>query len=145
NIIGRHLGARPMSTGRRRAIFEPDDTATLLQLLLFSLSGIILAEGRSLLADRLVQQVASTAVTVVDDPLLRIGLASRPFASQVTIAERLVIIDRGVLKSFLHNSETAAGTGQANTGHASLSYRSTLDVGPSNFYLEPSDGVTRSD
>ena len=145
SVIGRHLGARPLSTGRRRAIFEPDVTATLLQLLLFSLSGKNLAEGRSLLADRLGQQVASAAVTVVDDPLLRDGVASRPFDSEGTPAERLVLIDRGVLKSFLHNSETAARTGQANTGHASRSYRSTLDVGPSNFYLEPSDGVTRSD
>lgn len=144
-VTGRHLGARSLSTGRRRAILEPEVTATLLQLLLFSLSGKNLAEGRSLLAGKLGQRVAAPGMTVVDDPLLAGGVASRPFDSEGTPSQRLVLIEDGILRSFLHNSETAARTGQENTGHAGRSYRSTLDVAPSNFFLEAGAGVTRTD
>ena len=143
--VGRHLGARPLTTGRRRAIFEPEVTATVLALLSFSLSGKSLAEGTSLLADRLGQQIAAKLVTIIDDPFRPDGLASRPFDAEGTPSRKLVIVEDGVFRSFLHNSDTAARTGQANTAHAGRSYRSTLDVQPSNLLLEPRSGVTRSE
>lgn len=141
--ISRHLGARPLSTGRRRAIFEPEITATLLGLLSIGLSGKSLAEGKSLLAGKLEQKIASELITLVDDPQVDGGLANRPFDAEGTASQKLVIIDRGVFRSFMHNSDTAARTGQANTAHASRSYRSTLSVSPSNLLLEPGSGVTR--
>lgn len=143
--VGRHLGARPLSTGRRRAIFEPEVTGTLLALLSFSVSGKSLVEGTSQLAGRLGQQIASPLVTVVDDPAVDGGIANRPFDSEGTLSRRLVVIEDGVFRSFLHNSDTAARSGQANTGHASRSYRSTLTVQPSNFILVPGAGVTRTE
>ena len=51
--IGRQLGARALATGRRRAVFEPDVVTTLLQLLVYSLSGKSLAEGKSGLQGKL--------------------------------------------------------------------------------------------
>ena len=139
--VGRHLGARPLKTGRRRAILEPGVTATVLGLLQFALSGKNLAEGRSLLAGRLGEKVASELVTIVDDPDYPGGLGNRPFDDEGTIGKRLVLVERGVFRSFLHNSETAAQTGQANTGHAQRSYRSPLGVGASNLILEAGTGV----
>ncbi len=143
--IGRHLGARPLSTGRRRAIFEPGVTVTLLALLQISLSGKSLAEGRSLLADRLGQRIASELVTIIDDPDLEGGIANRPFDAEGTLSERLVLVDRGVFRSFMHNSQTAARTGQKNTAHAGRTYRSTLTVTPSNLLLQAGEGVTMAD
>lgn len=143
--LGRHLGARPLKTGRRRAVFEPDVVATLLRLLVFALSGKALAEGKSALAGKLGEKVASDLVTLVDDATLPGGLASRPFDSEGTPSRRVVLIERGVLRSFLHNTETAARTGQRTTGHAHRSYGGTLGVAPTNLILEPGAGVTRGD
>jgi PmbA protein len=143
--IGRQLGATPLKTGRRRAVLEPEVVATLLQLLAFAVSGKTLAEGKSRLAGRLGQRVASGLITVVDDPTLSGGLASYPFDSEGTPAQRVTIIDEGVLRSFLHNSDTAARTGQTSTGHARRTYRSTLAVSPSNLMLEPGSGTTLAD
>lgn len=143
--VGRHLGARPLSTGRRRAIFEPAITATLLGLLLQSVSGKNLVEGKSLLDDKLGERIASEVVTLVDDPQFPDGLGNRPFDAEGTPAEKLVIIEEGIFRSFLHNSETASRTGQRNTGHARRSYRSTLGVGPSNLILQEGSGVSRAD
>lgn len=143
--LGRHLGAKPLKTGRRRAIFEPEVVSTLLMLLTYAVSGKTLAEGRSRLAGKVGTKIASELVTIVDDGTLPEGLGSRPFDAEGTPAKRLVIVEEGVLRSFIHNSATAARTGQANTGHAARSYRGTLDVAPSNLLVLPGDGVTRKD
>ncbi len=143
--LGRHLGAKPLKTGRRRAIFEPDVVATLLALFTYAVSGKTLAEGKSRLEGKLGQKIASDMITLVDDATLREGLGSRPFDSEGTPAQRLVIVENGVLRSFLHNSDTAARTGQANTGHAARSYKGTLGVSTSNLLLLPGNGVKQGD
>src|SRR5690606_28116466 len=91
------------------------------------------------------RQIASEAITIVDDATLAGGLASRPFDAEGTASRRVVVVERGVLRSFLHNTDTAARTGQATTGHASRSYASTLGVAPTNVILEPGDGIHASD
>ena len=143
--IGRHLGAKPLKTGRRRAIFEPDVVSTLLMLFVYAASGKTLAEGRSRLEGKLGQKIASDLVTIVDDATLPEGLGSRPFDAEGSPAQRLVMVEDGVLRSFLHNSDTAARTQQTNTGHASRSYKGTLDVATSNLLVLPGSGVTRQD
>lgn len=143
--LGRHLGARPLKTGRRRAVFEPDVVATLLSLLAFSISGKSLAEGKTRLAGRIGERIASDLVTVIDDATNPDGLGSRPFDAEGTPSQRLVIIEDGVLRSFLHNTDTARRTGQVTTGHAQRSYASTLGVSPSNLMLQPGAGVPDGD
>lgn len=140
---GRLLGARPLGTGRYRAWLEPKVTAALLGLVLDNLSGKTLVEGRSRFAGRLGERIASEHVTLVDDPTLEGGLASRPFDAEGTPARRTPLIDEGVLTSFLHNSATARRAGHANTGHADRSYRGTLGVSGSNVVLEPGETAPR--
>ncbi len=140
--VGRHLGAQPLKTGRRRAVLEPEVVGTLLSLLAYSLSGKTLAEGKSRLAGKVGDRVASELITVIDDATLADGLASRPFDSEGTPSQRLVLIENGVLRSFMHNSSTAARTAQANTAHANRGYRGTLGVAPSNLILETGSGIS---
>lgn len=138
----RLLGAKPLKTGRYTAYIEPKAFAQLMGIFFFMISGKTVMEGKSRLADKLGQKIASELVTIIDDPLLKDGKANRPFDSEGVPAQTLRVIENGVLKSFLHNSETARALNQANTGHASRSYSSTLGVAPSNFYLQPGQGIT---
>ncbi len=137
----RHLGATPLKTGKYTAYFEPRAFAQLLQVFLFMVNGKAVMEGKSRLGDKLGTAVAAPLVTLRDDPTLPEGLASRPFDSEGTPAQPVTLIDKGVLKSFLHNSETAAALGQPNTGHASRSYKGTLGIEATNVYLEPGSGI----
>lgn len=143
--VGRHLGARPLTTGRRRAIFEPDVVSTLMALLAYALSGKTLVEGKSRLEGRIGQRVASPLITITDDPTHSEGLGSRPFDSEGTPAAPLTLIEAGVLCSFLHNSQTARRAGHENTGHAERGYRETLGVAPSNLLLAPGAGIEYSE
>jgi PmbA protein len=145
NKTGRLLGAKPLTTCRTTAYFEPKAFAQLLGVLSYMISGKSLTEGKSPLADKLGSAIASSQVTLSDDPTLPGGMASRPFDSEGTPAQALKIIERGIFKSFLHNSATARETGQPNTGHASRSYKSSLGVSPTNLILEPGAGVRPQD
>lgn len=137
----RLLGAEPLATGRYRTWFEPTVVASLLGLVLHALSGKSLVEGTSRFEGKLGERVASSLVTVVDDPTLDGGLASRPFDSEGTPARATPLIEAGVLRSFLHNSATARKVGHTNTGHAARSYKSALDVGCTNLVLAPGAGI----
>lgn len=138
---GRLLNARRLATGRYRAYFEPKAFAGLLAAFTPMWSGKAVAEKKSPLAGRLGQAIASPLVTLVDDPTLPDGLASRPVDSEGTPAKRTVLVDAGILRSYLTNSETAAQLGLPNTGHAWRGYRGTLGVAPSNLFLTPGPGI----
>ncbi|MDR7592623.1 MAG: metallopeptidase TldD-related protein [Armatimonadota bacterium] len=133
----RLLGARPLRTGRYPAYLEPRPLAALLAAFWPMWSGKMVQEGKSRLRGRLGERVASPLVTLVDDPTLPDGLATRPFDAEGTPARPLTLVEDGVLQAFLTNSETARALGLPNTGHAARSYRGVLGVAPSNLYLAP--------
>lgn len=138
----RLLGARPLKTGRYKAYIEPKAFGQLLTVMgMFMLSAKNVLEGKSLLAGKTGQQIASEIFTLVDDPTLPGGLASRPFDAEGTAAKRTVLIEKGVLKTFAHNSETARKLGVENTGHASRSYKGVLGVASTNLFVQPGQGV----
>lgn len=139
---GRHLGARPLRTGRYRAYFEPKAFIDLLGAFWPLWSGRMVVEKKSPLRGRLGESCAVPLVTIIDDPMLQGGLARRPFDVEGTTSRRVALIEDGILKGFLTNSETARALGLNNTGHAARRYRDVLGVSPSNFYLSPGAGIT---
>jgi PmbA protein len=141
----RHLGAKPLKTGKYRAYFEPKAFVSLLRVFGEMLSAQNVLEGQSKLANRLGDKIGSALVTLVDDPMLADGLGSQPFDAEGTKSQRLVLIERGVLKSYIHNSYTARKLSLNNTAHASRSYNSVLSVDFSNLFLEAGSGVTLQD
>lgn len=139
--VARQLGASSLKTGRYTAYFEPKAFAQLMGLVLFMLSAKSVMEGKSRLANKLGETVASGLVNLIDDPDLEGGKANQPFDAEGTPGKRLVLIEKGVLQSFLHNSQTAKKLGQPNTGHASRSYKGTLGIASSNFFMQPGEGL----
>ena len=106
------------------------------------LSGALSAEsvqkGRSLFADRLGEEVASEAVTLVDDGRFLEGPAAAPFDDEGVPTERTSLIERGRLAAFLHNTYTARRGRTVSTGNGGRgSYRTPPDVSPTNLYLAP--------
>ncbi len=142
---GRLLGARPLRTGRYTAYFEPKAFTSLLAAFWPLWSGRAVVEGKSRLAGRLGEEIGSSLLTVIDDPTLPDGLASRPFDAEGTPAQRLVLVEAGRLRSYLTNAETARRLNVPNTGHAARSYRGTMVVAPSNLSVAAGSGVTLTD
>jgi PmbA protein len=137
----RLLGASQVSSRTTPVLFEPWAAAELIGTLASSISAEAVQKGRSLLAGKLGETIASSCVTVVDDGRYRDGLASRPWDAEGVPTQRTVIIDNGVLRSYLHNTYTARRDGSArSTGNASRgSYRATPELAPSNLVLVPGE------
>jgi PmbA protein len=96
--------------------------------------------GRSPFADRLGDELASTAYVLADDGIDPGGLASAPFDGEGTPRERTPLIADGKLLAYLHDSYTARRGGARSTGNASrASYRSPPSVSTSNLVLEPGE------
>ena len=74
------------------------------------------ARKASVLTDRLGEQVASPVVTYVDDGTTPHGWGSSEFDDEGAATERTVLIDRGVLKSYMVDRWGALITGYRPTG-----------------------------
>ncbi|GGO35366.1 TldD/PmbA family protein [Deinococcus humi] len=143
----RLLGARPAPSGTFPAVFSGECLAEVLMLFSPIFSGRMVEEGKSPLAGRLGETIASPLVTLVDDATLPRGLSSRAFDAEGCPSAPLTLVDGGRLSAFMHNQDTAARAGTVSTGHASRhGYQGTVSVGPSNLMLlagnTPAAGLT---
>ena len=132
----RRLKARKIPTQRAPVIFEPRVARSLLGSVFEAVDGESVYRKASFLADKLGEKVAAESVTVVDDGLLPGLFGSSPFDDEGVPSRRTVVIDRGVLKSFLLNSYTARKLGMRTTGNASRGITGNASVGHGNLYLE---------
>ncbi len=72
--------------------------------------GDIILEGDSCLEGKLGQKIGSELVTVKDDPSL-MNNGYYPFDDEGSLAQETVLVENGILKSYLNSRETAARLG----------------------------------
>lgn len=134
----KRLGAKEIKSGTYPVVFTPRAMADLLSAFSDVFSAKAALEGKSLLAEKVGEKVASEKLTVLDDALLADGLATRPFDDEGVPSRALGLIEDGVFKTFLHNTQTGKRMGGTSTGHAARGgYKGTLGVAPSNLYVKP--------
>jgi PmbA protein len=132
----RRLGARKVATQQVPVVFEAEVAASLLRHLASAVSGYSLYKGMSFLAGRLGERVAPEHVTVIDDGTIARGLGSRPFDGEGVRTRRTVVVDRGVLRSYLFDSYSARKLKALTTGNAGRSIGDAPQVSSQNLYLE---------
>jgi len=88
----------------------------------------LVAEGHSTYAGRMGRAIASPAVTVVDDPTIPGRRGSYAFDDEGVPAERVVLVEKGVLRSWLHSRATALALGQRPNGHGRRESYSHLPI-----------------
>lgn len=112
--------------------------------LLGAMSNIFSAEAVqkniSKLKGKLNEPVASSIVTLVDDPFLKDGLANSSFDDEGVPASYKEIIQDGILKTYLYNLKTAYKDGVSSTGNGIKgSYKGTVGISSFNLYIKPSN------
>ncbi len=133
-----YLGAEPLESGAYPILLRRDAAASLLAAFVGIFSAENVQKGRSLLKGKLGQVIASEAVTLIDDPFLAGGFASRSFDSEGVPSRRVSLIEGGRLNAFLYNLKAAAVDAVPSTGHgAKASYKGAVGIAPSNLYLKP--------
>jgi PmbA protein len=140
------LGGSPLATRRASVIFEPDVIAEYLRGLAQALFGDAVNKGRSLFAarpdapDRLGTTVGAQIVDLIDDGRLTDAPGTLPFDGEGVPTRQTPLIERGVLRGFLHNCESARRAGSTSTGNgARVNYRALPEVGQTNLVLRPGE------
>ncbi|MGZ4740799.1 MAG: TldD/PmbA family protein, partial [Ilumatobacteraceae bacterium] len=114
----RLLGATKPATKRTTVVLDPYVTASFLGIISSTLNGENVAKGRSLFMDRLGENVASSIVTLVDDPTNPKAYTATDLDGEGLAARRNVLIEGGVLQQFVHSSYSARRVGAKSTGNA---------------------------
>jgi PmbA protein len=130
----RRLGARQVKTAQVPVIFDPEMAASLVGHVAGAVAGPSLYRGASFLLGKLGQQIAAPGVTIIDDGTISGGLGSRPFDGEGLAVLRTVIVDKGVLTSYLLDTYSGRKLGMASTHHAARS-GSGVTVSTTNLYL----------
>jgi PmbA protein len=129
------LNPRKVKTKRVPIVFDRRIAGSLVSHLASAINGAAVARTTSFLKDRLGERLFRPGVHVIDDPLRRRGLRSRPFDAEGVATRRLAVVEDGVLASWILDSATARELGFASTGHAQRGVSSTPAPGPSNLHL----------
>jgi PmbA protein len=126
-----------ISTQRASVIFDSNAAFSLLGGIISAITGDRVQQGASFLMNSLDQSFASSLLTIIDDGLMPKGLGSAPFDGEGVSTQKRILVDKGVLKGFLHNSYTAKRAGVVSTGNASRrGFTSLPGIGTHNLYVE---------
>ncbi len=112
--------ARKIKEGKYDVIFYPMAFANLMANVASFASAFYVEAGYSFLADKLNEKVANELLSIYDDGTLQDGIASRRFDDEGNATQRTAIIEKGVLKNYLHNSTTAFKHNAITTGNAGI-------------------------
>jgi PmbA protein len=134
------LGAKRIPTCEAPVIFDAPSARDVLGNLVGCMSGYGVYRGSSFLREKMGARVASERVTIVDDGRVRAGLGSKPFDGEGQPTRRNVLVESGVLRSWLLDSYSARKLGLTTTGNAARSAASAPTAAPTNLWLEPGAG-----
>ncbi|MFN7998874.1 MAG: TldD/PmbA family protein [Bryobacteraceae bacterium] len=132
----RRLGAVKVDTRKVPVMFEPRTARSLLDNIFDAVHGGAIYRNESFLAGKLGQQVASEKLTVIDDGTIPGLFGTSPFDDEGVPTRRTVVIEKGVLKSYLLNSYTARKLSLKTTGNASRGLAGNAGVGHGNLFIE---------
>ncbi|PUA32368.1 MAG: hypothetical protein B7O98_06840 [Zestosphaera tikiterensis] len=127
-------------SGRLTAVADPEMVGLILHEAFGHASeGDLVASGASILKGRLGETIASHQVSIVDDGLVEGGYYV-PFDDEGNIKEKTVVVDKGVLKGFLTNKETAKKLNLPVSGNGrAQDFVNPPIVRQTNFYMLPGD------
>jgi PmbA protein len=131
----RRLSPRKVDTRKVPVIFDPRTAGGFPSYLAAAANGQSVARGTSFLREKLGQRVFRPGISIVDDPLRRRGLASRPFDGDGVATRPMTLVDDGVLTGWLLDTATARELGMKTTGHASRGVGGPPAPGATNLYL----------
>jgi PmbA protein len=130
------LGSEKIATGELPVVFDPEAGRALLRLLFSVVSGGAIYRKSSYLIDREGTEIASPLVTIVDDPLIVRGPGSRPYDGDGLPSRKNVVVDGGVLKTYLTDVYSARKLKRTSTGCAGRGIGGAPHVTTSNFILQ---------
>ena len=134
------LDPQMVRTQRAPVIFDSLVASSLLRGVIAAVNGERVLQGASFLQNSMDQQFASSLLTITDDGTRAKGAGSSPFDGEGMPTQKRVLVERGVLRGFIYNTQVAARAGIESTGNASRGgYTRLPGIGTHNIYLATGD------
>lgn len=131
-------GAQPVGAGAYRVLIRNRAMASMLAAFSPMFSGDNAQKGLTIFKDMIGQKIADARVTIMDDPLYLDR--ERSFDAEGVPSVTTAVVEKGVLRSFLHNLKTAKKAGVPSTSNGGRgSADAPVSVMPSNFYIKPGE------
>ncbi len=142
--IGRVAGERAvarlspgrMQSGPMSVVFDPRVGGSLIGHLLGAMSGGAIARRASFLLDREEQELFPASIRILEDPLRKRGLRSRPFDGEGLATAPRALVENGRITGWLTNAAAARQLGIGLTGHASRGHGGAPGISTANVHLE---------
>ena len=128
--VTRLIGAQKIDSQVLPVVFERDRAAEILAFLSECVSGQNVFRQQSYLGGKIGEKIAGDNITVIDDGLMPGAPGTKPFDGEGVPARRTVVIENGVLKSYILDTYSARKLQMKSTGNGS---------GVNNFYLQPGE------
>jgi PmbA protein len=130
------LNPRKVSTRKVPVVFDRRVAGSLVGHFAGAANGASIARKTSFLRDKMGSKLFADDIRIVDDPLRRRGIRSRPFDAEGVAGKKLTLVEDGVLRSWLLDCATARELNLATTGHAQRGASSTPSPGYTNLHLD---------
>lgn len=129
------LHGTPIKNKKYKAVLAPEVVSSLLNALLSSLSAEEVQKHSSIFEGKLNTQILSKKITIDEKPLTKNCFFSY-FDDEGVACENKRVIDKGVLKTYFYNLETAAKDGVESTGNGARR-GSKIGISFNNIVLKP--------
>jgi PmbA protein len=133
----KRLNPRKVATRKVPVVFDPRIAGSIVSHLASAANGSSVARKVSFLRDKMGEKLFADGIAIIDDPLRKRGLRSRPFDGEGVAPKRLALIEDGVLQSWLLDCATARELNLTTTGHAQRGVSSVPSPAPSNLHMAP--------
>lgn len=134
------VGAQLVPSGKYNVVINGNQMRSLLSVFSSAFSAKAALDGMSKLKGREGEMIAADIVTITDDPQREGNSVGTNFDAEGVATHRKAVVECGVLKTLLHNRETALAMGKETTANASKAgYSSPIGIRPYSFAIEPGD------
>ncbi len=132
----RRLNPKKASSAQVPVVYDPRVSNSLVGHLAGAVNGSSVARGTTFLKEKMGEKLFPDAITIVDDPLRVRGLRSKNFDGEGVGTKRLIVIEDGVLKTWILDLRSARQLGLETTGHASRGTSSPPSPSTTNLYMQ---------
>jgi PmbA protein len=131
------IGGEKIETRDQSVILDYHAAAGLLNTFILGFNADNVQRGRSALGKKLNQNVASPNLSIYDDTTYKGGLSSSICDGEGTPSEKTVLVEKGLLKGFIHNIYTANKSNVKSTANGfRSSYADTPSCDSSNVVFD---------
>ncbi|AKI97559.1 TldD/PmbA family protein [Kosmotoga pacifica] len=133
------MNSSPVKSGKYNVIFRNDAFASFMSAFSDMFSAENVQKGLSLLKDKLGERIGSEAFTFIDDPFFESSPVNRYFDDQGVPTKKKLLVEEGILKTYLYDLKTAKKDNVDSTGNAVKlwGYKAPTGISYFNLIIKP--------